>query len=150
MDLEVSRRKFAREMQALNEKASEFIRLRGWVVKGSDYPNFFLMFTHPTSHRAVEFRFFCDDWDELPPSLKLFDPESGEELPWSRWPQGGWNAADSHPTLGGPFLCLPGIREFHVHTSHLNDKWEGLRGRDSYSLLHIVERVRQKFGETNG
>lgn len=150
MDAEVSRRKFAKAISAMTGDASEFMKLRGWKVKAEEYPVLTLLFKHPTTGREVGFRFLCDNWDELPPSLTLVDPEDGSELPWEKWPQGGWNAGNQHPRTNKPFLCLPGIREYHTHDSHLNDLWENLRCRESYSLLHIVERVRQKFEVTNG
>lgn len=150
MDLEVSRRKLTQAITALTEEAGDFVDVRGWVVTSTDYPVLAVVFRHPKSGRRIGFRFLCDHWDEDPPSLSLFDPMSGHELPWEEWPQGGWAAASQHPRTRKPFLCLPGIREYHTHDSHLNDKWEDLRSRETYKLLHIVERVNQKFGETNG
>jgi hypothetical protein len=150
LDVEVSRRKFGQAMASLGEEASDFVRQRGWVVSNADYPTFAVVFTHAKSGRAVGFRFLFDNWDEEPPSLSLFDPESGHEHPWDKWPKNGWAAGNPHSRTGKPFLCLPGIREYHTHESHLNDKWDDLRGRDTYKLLHIVERVRQKFEDTDG
>lgn len=150
LDVEVSRRKFYQQIALVGEQASDFVQLKGWNVKETDYPTLAVVFKHSKSGRAVGFRFLCDNWDEETPSLSLFDPETGQDLLWDQWPQGGWSAGNPHPRTGKPFLCLPGIREYHIHDSHLNDKWDNLRARESYKLLHLVERVRQKFEETNG
>ena len=150
MDAEVSRLKFAREVDALRAQATDFVANRGWEIVSSDYPVFDVVLTHPTSKRRVGFRFLCDDWDERPPSLSLFDPETLAELSWERWPQGGWSALNPHPTTGKPFLCLPGIREYHTHSSHLQEPWAGLRSRETYKLRYIVHRVHERFNVTQG
>lgn len=54
------------------------------------------------------------------------------------------------PTTGEPFLCLPGIHEYHIHSSHLNDPWENLRPRETYKLRYIIHRVQERFEVTNG
>ena len=36
------------------------------------------------------------------------------------------------------------------HSSHLRDKWEGYRLRDSYRLRGIVDRVDQRFNDSRG
>jgi hypothetical protein len=150
MDRAVSRRKFKRAVDAIRGRAAGFAAAAGWEVVDDAYPILAVVLTHPTSRRRVGFRFLCDNWDELPPSLSLFDPDTGAELPWAKWPQGGWAAGNPHPRTHKPFLCLPGIREFHTHTSHLREKWDNLQGRDTYSLLYILHRVQDRFGDSNG
>jgi hypothetical protein len=150
VDAEVSRLKFGREVEYIRTHASDFVAGMNWEVARAEHPVFSVVFAHPKTGRRVEFRFTCDDWDDLPPSLSLFDPDTGDELGWDRWPQQGWSAGPTHPTTGKPFLCLPGIREYHTHTSHLNDPWSGYRNRDSYKLRFLVHRVQQRFGVTNG
>jgi Predicted metal binding domain len=150
VDPAVSRRKFERELECIRTQAAGFIEAAAWDVVDATYPVLAVVFTHPGSKRRVGFRFLCDDWDELPPSLSLFHPETGQELPWDKWPQQGWSAGNPHPTTGKPFLCLPGIREYHIHSSHLGDKWDNLRGRQTYSLRYILHRVQSRFGDTNG
>jgi hypothetical protein len=150
VDAEVSRRKFAKEMSAMRNEAASLVARLGWEVVTAEYPVFAVTFTHPRTKRRVGFRFQFDNWDEQPPSLSLFDPDNGAELPWEKWPQGTWAVGNPHPVTGKPFLCLPGIREYHIHTSHLTDLWDNLKGNDSYRLLHLVHRVQQRFGDTNG
>jgi Predicted metal binding domain len=150
MDPEVSKLKFEREKERIFGEGNEFAKANGWDIVGFTYPNAEIIFTHPKSGRRVGFRFNCSNWDETSPSLSLFDPETKEELPWARWPQEGWSAGDRHSVTGKPFLCLPGIHEYHIHESHLNDHWANLKGKLSYSLPHIFARVQQKFGTGNG
>jgi hypothetical protein len=150
MDPAVSKRKFEREIESLRCQASGFVESAGWEVLEATYPILAVVFPHPRTQRRVGFRFSADDWDEIPPSLVLFDPGSGDELSWLNWPKGGWSAHESHPGTHKPFLCLPGIREYHTHGSHLGDRWDNLRGRESYRLRYIIHRVQQRFGATDG
>jgi len=144
----VSEKKFHRELDVLRSYngvaavASEIVAAR--------FPELRMVFIHPSSRRRVGFQFQFDDWDQQPPSLALFDPETNSTLVWEKWPQGGWHAGNPHPTTGKPFLCLPGIREYHIHPSHLNDYWDNYKAKGCYTLGFIVDRVRQRFKYTNG
>ena len=150
MDRQVSELKFAKELDAIHTIAGDFLVTRGWEITAEQYPILAVVFTHPKTNRRVGFRFICDNWDEQPPSLVLFDPDTAAELDWSKWPQGVWSVGNSHPITGKPFLCLRGIREYHTHSSHLDDHWSNYKPHESYQLRYIVDRVRQRFGDTNG
>ena len=150
MDPAVSEKKFNRELDALHGDGSGFVAAGGWEFVTTNYPVLSLVFTHPRSKRGVGFRFLFDGWDEQPPSLGLFDVETKAELAWDKWPQGGWSVGNPHPTTGKPFLCLPGIREYHMHSSHLTDHWHNYKAKGSYTLGFILDRVWQRFRDTNG
>ena len=150
MDRAVSIRKFDRAVQSLTNKAALFVGERGWNVVAAVYPRLSVVFKHPRSGRKIEFRFNCEDWDELPPSLTLHDPAIGQEIPWKHWPQGVWSVLECHPVTRKPFLCLIGIREYHSHNRHLGDLWENYRPLSSYGLLSIIDRVQQRFNDSNG
>jgi hypothetical protein len=150
VDATVSRKKYERDAARFDPAAADAEHIDGWKVQEITWPTFKVVFTHPKSRRAVGFRFLFDNWDQEPPSLSLYDPETGEELPWSKWPQGVWSAGNAHPVTGKPFLCLAGIREYHIHSSHLNDPWSNYRTRDSYKFGHLIHRVWQRFKDTNG
>ena len=150
MDRAVSIMKFEAEIRALKTEAAGYVSAKGWKIIASTYPVLAVVLRHSRSIREIEFRFTCDDWDELPPSLALHDPSGGQELTWAEWPQRGWVVHDTHPSTQRPFLCLPGIREYHTHTSHLGDHWEGYRLRGTYRLRDIVDRVHQRFEDTDG
>ena len=150
IDPEVSQLKFQRALAQLDGGAAGFAGDAGWVVIGRTYPLFEVIWTHPRTKRQVGFRFNFDSWDAIPPSLELFDPDTKATLQWERWPQGGWAVGSPHPLTQKPFLCLPGIREFHDHPSHTADAWPALRGLSSYSMLYLMQRVQQRFEDSNG
>jgi hypothetical protein len=152
VDVEVSKLKFNREKDLLLGEGKDFVAAQGWEIIEFEYPILAVILTHPKNKRRLGFRFLCDDWDDQPPSLSLFDPASPKvELPWAKWPQKGWNVGDRHAHYPKPFLCLPGIREYHSHPNHLGDHWVNYRAndRDSYKLRYIVDRVHQKFSQSN-
>jgi hypothetical protein len=150
LDPAVSQRKFEREMELLRGEAINFVHAAGWEIMTAGFPELSIIFTHPRSTRHVGFRFQFDGWDEQPPSLTLFDPDTKAELPWDKWPQGGWTVGNPHPVTKKPFLCLPGIREYHIHSSHVSDLWDNYKAKGSYTLAFIVDRVWQRFKDTNG
>ena len=150
MDKAVSRIKFEAEIQSLTTEGAAYVAVKGWRIVSSTYPILAIVLRHSHSSREIEFRFTCDNWDELPPSLSLHDPVDGRELQWKEWPKGGWVVHEEHPSTKRPFLCLPGIREYHTHRSHLSDKWDGYHLRGSYRLRDIVDRVYQRFNDSNG
>ena len=150
MDQAVSLRKFESEVRSLEVEAADFAAAKGWRIVAASYPVLSVVLRHSGSDREIEFRFACDDWDGQPPSLTLHDPEDGRELTWEEWPKDGWVVHELHPSTGKPFLCLPGIREYHTHNSHLNDRWDGYRLRGSYRILSIIDRVQQRFEDSGG
>jgi Predicted metal binding domain len=150
VDPTVSERKFDREIGILRGDASRLVQEAGWEIAVANFPELSVILTHPRTRRSVGFRFQCDGWDTQPPSLALIDPETKAELPWDKWPKGGWSVGNPHPTTGKPFLCLAGIREYHIHTSHLGDLWDNYKVKGCYTLPFIVDRVWQRFKDTNG
>ena len=150
MDKAVSRIKFEDEIRSLTTEAAAYAAAKDWRLVSSIHPTLAIILRHHGFSREIEFRFGCDDWDELPPSLTLHDPADGRELQWPEWPKDGWVVHQSHPSTGKPFLCLPGIREYHTHSSHVSDKWDGYRLQGSYRLRDIVDRVHQRFNDSSG
>ena len=150
MDPLVSARKFDADIALLQTDGAEFAAARGWRIVTALHPTLAVALRHRGTGSEIEFRFHCDDWDDLPPSLTLHDPADGRELEWGEWPQGVWSTGERHPSTGKPFLCLPGIREYHTHSSHRGDLWSGYRLRGTYRLPNIVDRVAQRYQDTNG
>ena len=150
MDQIVSIRKFEAAVQSLQGDAAAFTEARGWKILSMVFPILSVAFRHSRSSREIEFRFSCDNWDEFPPSLTIHDPADGRELSWDEWPKNEWSVIDPHPSTGKPFLCLPGIREYHSFPGHVGDSWENYRPQSGYSLLRIVDRVHQRFEDSNG
>ena len=40
-----------------------------------------------------------------------------------------------------PFLCLPGVREYHVHPAHTGDDWLLHRDRGEGTLYFLLEKL---------
>jgi hypothetical protein len=145
VDPEVSQLKFDRDAAEVEALAADF----GWTVCHKVYPLLEVLVVHPKSGRRVGMRLGCEHWDAEPPSFTMIDPDSRAEFLWDKWPQ-GWPVGNPHPVTGRPFLCLPGVREYHTHSSHLDDKWEKYRAGGRYKLSDIVVRIKQRFGDSHG
>lgn len=63
-------------------------------------------------------------------------------------PMGGFMIVEHQPLLQDygpediPFLCLPGVREYHDHPAHSGDPWELHRTTGAGSLARLVDVVR--------
>ena len=44
-----------------------------------------------------------------------------------------------------PFLCLPGVREYHEHPAHAGDAWELHRANGAGRLVRLLEVI-TKYG----
>lgn len=87
------------------------------------------------------------DYDFEPPSLTFIDLLSGQPtMPHTRailaTEEGPRDVLiNRHPLTGLPFLCFPGIREYHTHPQHSGDRWELHRQQGGGSLTTICDRV---------
>ena len=108
MDRTVSIRKFEAEIWALQTEAAGYVSAKGWKIVESTYPVLAVILRHSRSTREIEFRFTCDEWDELPPSLSLCHPNGGGELTWEEWPKDGWGRTSNshHHRKAVPSVCL--------------------------------------------
>lgn len=73
-------------------------------------------------------RLSYDNYDLWPPSLTFIDPSTGAAAtPAVQAPdrENGEirNVLLGMPGTGQPFLCLPGLREYHHHPQHTGDDW---------------------------
>ena len=66
MDRAVSVRKFDAEIRAFKTEAAAYVSAKGWMIVGATYPVLAGVLRHSRSTREIEFRFTCDDWDEIP------------------------------------------------------------------------------------
>ena len=88
----------------------------------------------------------CVQYNTDPPSLAFFaNCEAIVELPYEQWPK-GIGIVQRHPKTGKPFLCRPGIREFHTHVQHGDEPWDKYRGRvrPRDLLLQLARDLRLK------
>jgi len=155
---EVSRAKFAAEL-ADWEVNAEIYRRRGWMLVDRDPLHVdvaFLasvplvgMFAVPVVTACV--RLDYTNYDLWPPSLTFIDSRTGQPAnPVVRAPATGPTGVrdalvDGHPDTGRPFLCLPGIREYHNHPQHSGDDWLLHRARGDGRLVVICERIWQRM-----
>lgn len=133
MDPAVSRKGFDDEVAEMRAQARF---TRSWPILSAEYPDLVVDFPHSTGARR-RFRFRCEDWDDLAPSVKSVDAQ-GNELP--NEPVGslfmGLNS--------GYGLCTPGTREYHDH--HKENPW----ANQDLTLAEIVLRVASHYRKSSG
>jgi hypothetical protein len=94
------------------------------------------------------------NYDLWAPSVRFIDARTREPAaPTVRAPfmtdAGPRDAlVDGHPETGRPFLCLPGIREYHNHPQHTGDDWLLHRVSGAGRLAVICERIWQRMVRT--
>lgn len=157
VDPAVTKRKFRRQLEQWREHGRA--RERGWVLLEVDdeTPAVEVAFTARVSLSAgsapapvvvCTVRLDYANYDLVPPSLTFIDfssrepsiPHVGAFVPAeSGSPRNVLVAA--HPETQRPFLCLPGIREYHSHPQHSGDDWLLHRSQGAGSLLIVCERV---------
>lgn len=167
VDPAVSRAKFDREVGAFRALGDEH-RRRGWWLLDATFPTVLVAFTAPHLRpAAVVFgaRLDFSNYDLWPPSVRIVNPFSGEpykyrEIHPSMWcfrrvsqtqnmPGGPAVVMQEQPLLIAhapddiPFLCIPGVREYHAHPGHSGDSWLLHRGRGEGTLHFLLEKLYQ-------
>lgn len=159
VDPEVSRRKFDREIALYNERKIEYYE-RGWWLMEASFPRVFMVFA--ASHTPVPVIAFgvhinFSNYDTLPPSVILVKPFSQvpylkKELP-TEFPKrlNSENGivfppiAQGHDENQPPFLCIPGVLEYHEHSAHTDDHWLRHRGKGE-GTLHYIMNILYQYG----
>lgn len=156
VDAEVTRQKFREELglwQAHGDLAK-----RGWLVlnENQEEPSVELaLLARIATSLAVGFlpvvvcaiRLRYDNYDLWPPSLTFIDlftrqPSRPHVRAFVPTPEGPRDVLiEGHPATSQPFLCLPGIREYHTHPQHTGDDWLLHRASKEGSISIIAERV---------
>ena len=171
VDPEVSRAKFAREIERHRALEATY-RARGCFLLDADFPQAFVLFATtklkpPVIPGAVVVDF--TNYDLRPPSVTFVDPFTREpvktkdlRMAMPRRPtvpgatpetifgmmQQGMpvpNMIQTHGSEEPPFLCLPGVREYHDNPAHTGDSWLLHRGSGEGSLAFILETI-WKYG----
>lgn len=149
----MSATKLDRELAAWHANEPLY-RSRGWLlldVTGLQVDVGFLALV-AAGARAVPVMTACirlryDNYDLWPPSLTFLDPLTRTPtVPLVRAPDRVGTEVrdaliDGHPLTGRPFLCLPGIREYHEHPQHSGDDWLLHRTTGAGRLAVVCERV---------
>jgi hypothetical protein len=142
---EISRSKFVSEVEEFY-KIQDIWRSKGVICLKAEFPTAQFVFVAPSiKPPAVAFAVSIDftNYDVEPPSIVFINPFSG--VPIKRKELGGLQfiqhkmttinvngqslqAQQPQDLLVGqpeeyPFLCLPGVREYHNHPQHSGDPW---------------------------
>lgn len=169
VDPTVSHAKFDREVELFRSLQEEHQR-RGWWLLRAQYPEVFIAFATPQVRPpVVVFGALLDftDYDFRPPSVRMADPFTRVPYHTKDLPtvlkrsvppssevaglfQPGVMLAAEQPMMQGlpeeiPFLCLPGVREYHEHPAHTGDNWLLHRGGAEGTLNFILD-VLYRYG----
>lgn len=132
---------------------AQLYRRRGWLLLGVDGLTVDVAFLAkaavgdlllPIVTAAIRLRY--DNYDLWPPSLAFIEPWTGQPaIPPVAAPEAGngrpRNVLLGRPGTGEPFLCMPGIREYHEHPQHTGDAWLLHRGEGAGRLAVVCDRV---------
>lgn len=166
VELGVSRAKLERELDAWDDQA-DLYRRRGWLLLRRDdlmvQVAFIAPVTLPTGTVlpvvTACIRLDYTNYDLEPPSLRFLDiwtrePTAPPVQPAQLSVTGELQnlMPGPHPDTGLPFLCLPGVLEYHSHPQHSGDLWlVGHRAAQGAGrLATICERVWQAMGRHLG
>jgi hypothetical protein len=153
VDARVSRMKFAREIAGLSAQELGLWE-KGWIVEYASYPLVRVVFLVTNLRPAIapivaEIDF--DNYDILPPSVRFLNPTThaplvdGGPLRIVGKQFTGQGSRDvviyNHPQTDLPFLCIPGVREYHSHPQHNGDSWDLHRGKGEGRLFFLLHHI---------
>ncbi|MDR6845661.1 putative metal-binding protein [Flavobacterium granuli] len=165
-DPEVSKIKFERELNQFMSNAA-YNRERGIILIRATFPDIVLAFTAANAHPRVII--FCvkinfTNYDLEAPSVEFVDALTEAPVLFtdllSHMPRkvaGGQQdqqqvnitlgapLIQAHPPHMKPFLCLPGVKEYHNHPAHSNDPWLTHRGLGEGTLGFLIDQL-HKYG----
>jgi hypothetical protein len=167
VDPTVSREKFDRQIATFTNLAREHQR-RGWWLLRAEFPEVVVAFVAPQVKPAPVLTGVLVDftnYDAEPPSVRLVNPFTEEPYRLKDLPTnlkrrrvvdlpimaGGpvvQQVADI-PLMQGidpdeiPLLCIPGVREYHLHPAHTGDSWFLHREKGEGTLFTILNVIYQ-------
>ena len=170
VDPEISTVKFERELKQFRA-VEPYNRERGVILVRASFPDIVLMFTAARVRPlmtvfAVKINFI--NYDLEPLSVQFVDPLTEQLLKsdqiGSHMLRRAKDAKQVVPADGQqqviaglskliqwhqpdniPFLCLPGVREYHQHPAHSNDPWLAHRNLGEGTLGFLVDQL-HKYG----
>lgn len=168
VDVSVSRAKFDREIGEYRALEDEY-RQRGWLLIEAAFPRVVVVMAAPQlKPPAIVTGLSLDytNYDAEPPSVRLVNPFTGlpfldkevptrlsmplqvQEIPFPNAPGSPMlQLAQEQPLVVGhgpddiPFLCTPGVREYHEHPAHTGDSWQLHRAAGAGRLVRILDLV---------
>ena len=165
-DPAVSRRKFNREIAEFRQNGDDY-RRRGWFLAEAKFPHALaILATAKTQPITIlcGVAFDYSNYDAVPPSVRLVHPVTCEpyslsklptrlprRLPKPESPSSDPSAVELQPYMMAhgpdeiPFVCIPGVREYHDHPAHTGDHWELHRSSGAGRLVRLLEVI-SKYG----
>lgn len=154
VDIEVSLKKFEHELDVF-KKRIDVHRKNGIILLEATFPNIELLFMATQlipSPVVFSVRINFENYDLEPPSVLFINPFTRELLRINQVLTHFFkkNGLDQQGKMIGqallqaetlesiPFLCIPGVREYHNHPFHTGDSWllhRKLGGEGSLSYL---------------
>lgn len=160
IDIKISEKKFHQEMDLFlgNE---DLQRKRGIILLKALFPDAFFMFTAPQiqpSPVVFAARINFDNYDMEALSVRFVHPFTLENLPnppvnlYRKLPRIGL-APELQPLaqkddIGLPFVCIPGVREYHNHPAHTGDSWFLHRNKGGEGTLGFLLEKLYEYGIT--
>lgn len=173
VDSSVTQTKFERELATYHKLDEEHLRRGWLLLKAEFPEVFVVFATPQTQPPAVVFGVLLDfsNYDLWPPSVRLVNPFTRVPytfndlpmklvrrtvvngpaqlavpgLPPGAIPQFVQDVPlmQAHHPDDIPFLCLPGVREYHEHPAHTGDSWLLHRDRGEGTLYFLLEKIYQ-------
>lgn len=160
---EVSQLKFAKELDEFRLIEDDW-RRKGVICLTAEFPKVQLAFTAPQlKPPPIVFGVSLDftNYDIEPPSIKFIDPLSGRPITTKEMNVNFFQVATAVQSLPGmpqlqfqqpqlilmgapedhPFLCIPGVREYHDHPAHSGDSWLLHRTRGEGKLTFLIDQL---------
>jgi hypothetical protein len=157
---DVTARKVEGELELWDANAEAYSR-RGWIMLRREPPVLDIAFLArlpvggnivPAVAACVQIDF--TNFDLWAPSVEFIDPIGRDYAPpvvqaLVEAEDGAQNLIiGGHPDTGRPFLCVPGVRQYHSHPQHTGDPWLLHRPPRGGSLTLICERIWQTMART--
>lgn len=162
----VSRAKFEQEVADFRSLAADY-RRTGWFLLEACFPQILVaMAACQVRPPAIVCGVLLDytNYDAEPPSVRLVDPFSGEPylakdlptnlpravsgqslelpgMPGAVQIQGAQPLMQAYGPEEVPFLCIPGVLEYHRHPAHGGDAWELHRSAGAGRLVRLLEVI---------
>lgn len=148
VDRNVSLRKFKRETDTLLRLRNEYLA-RGWDIKEVSYPTIKIHFLNSSGKAVIGIIVDCNDYNFMPVSVVYtntkFEPLKFNQLPIFVCQGARPLVIQEHPLTHRPFICLPGIREYHSHYEHHDNHWDLHRYPEVYNIYNAIRVAHEQL-----
>jgi hypothetical protein len=127
---------------------SELCERRGWILHHLAFPTISLSYTAP-SRTPLRMTYTFNDWNDLPPSIRLENPDGTPLHQLTPNPTGIFHVGP-HNVTNLPFVCMRGSREYHTHPSHVSDLWAPLRDEGKFDIGGIMTQIWHAWSKGSG